>query len=1049
MTSQIYNRFDPAKNYNRHLFRADKVLQSAELNELQSSVHQRLRGVADVLFKEGDIVRQAGINVNRDTGATTCESGALYLDGAVRGVPPASFTIAVLGIVHVGVYLLRTTITELEDPALRNPAAGTRGYQEAGAARERIDITWGFHGDGQPGDFFPVWTVEDGIVQHKDVPPNLDMVTQAIARYDRDSAGGTYIVRGLELVAAPDLNSGEQVYILGEGAARVLGKNLELSASRRLVYNAQPDLDFVDSEPHQSAGTATQRFTFGRTPVSGTPTVRYTARKTVTLAHGGFSGAADPLPDASVIVVEQVKQGATIYAAPADYKLAAGQIDWSPEGAEPIPGSSYEVTYLYIRTHAADDVRGDSFAVTGALAATQVLVSYHHALRRYDRLCIDAQGRVEWIRGNPSPWSPTRPAVPGHMLALASVMQTWDARRRVIADGVRVVPMDELADHRATLDAILEDQAEIRLAVDIAGRHSGIKKGLFADPMLGNGMRDAGVPQTAAILGGALRLPMTVAVTQIGQAISERQSPAHTHLAVLSQPLRTGSMKVNPYSAFDPLPADVVLAPSIDRWVQTLDQWSPTIQTVFLRWGDTRGDNLADDEVIRETRESVRGTRTAEFLRQIDVEFTLGFKSGETILSLTFDGLPITAQPIGSGTLVANTQGRLRGKFTVPANVPAGTKLVEFVGDKGSRGTALFTGTGTVIERELQQVLLRLPPRQPVDPLAQTFMVDRPRHITGADLWFTARGTTDAMVQLREAEAGFPTQRVVAERRVSPTQMLLGGAATRVTWPPVLLTPEREYALVALSDDATTALAVAELGAWDNTAQRWVTSQPYQVGVLLSSSNASTWTPHQDRDLAFSLLAADYTETERTIDLGSAQVTDATELLVQAMVHQPSAACSALMVLTLDDASQYTVAPGQPAQLPLRYTGAVQVQARLRGDSTLAATLEPGVQLLAASLQTSGTYVSPFITAGGSVRVRVLFQADLPAGSAVQVHAQDDAGGAWTLVPFQETLGATVGSVELAHELANFNAARLRVRLTLTGSHTARPVLRNLRVVVL
>ena len=80
---------------------------------------------------------------------------------------------------------------------------------------------------------------------------------------------------------------------------------------------------------------------------------------------------------------------------------------------------------------------------------------------------------------------------------------------------------------------------------------------------------------------------------------------------------------------------------------------------------------------------------------------------------------------------------------------------------------------------------------------------------------------------------------------------------------------------------------------------------------------------------------------------------------------------------------------------------------------------------------------------------RVLFQADLPAGSAVQVHAQDDAGGAWTAVPFQETLGATVGSVELAHELANFNAARLRVRLTLTGSHTARPVLRNLRVVVL
>lgn len=60
-----------------------------------------------------------------------------------------------------------------------------------------------------------------------------------------------------------------------------------------------------------------------------------------------------------------------------------------------------------------------------------------------------------------------------------------------------------------------------------------------------------------------------------------------------------------------------------------------------------------------------------------------------------------------------------------------------------------------------------------------------------------------------------------------------------------MLQAKREYAVVVLCDDATTALYVAELGKQDPT-RGYVTSQPYQVGVLLSSSNASTWTAHQD-----------------------------------------------------------------------------------------------------------------------------------------------------------------------------------------------------------
>lgn len=229
----IYDRFDPAKNYDRHLFRADKVLQSAELNEMQRAMHARLAGIAGILMKEGSIISGAGIIVNHDTGATTCESGAIYVAGAVRGVPPAALVIATVGVVFVGVYLTRDTITELEDPSLLNPAVGTDGYQEPGAARERVQLAWGVQGSGQAGEFFPVWTVEDGWVRPKEAPPNIDAVTTAIKAYDVASTGGTYIVRGMELRMAADLPTGEQVYNLGEGAARINGAALELPSGRR------------------------------------------------------------------------------------------------------------------------------------------------------------------------------------------------------------------------------------------------------------------------------------------------------------------------------------------------------------------------------------------------------------------------------------------------------------------------------------------------------------------------------------------------------------------------------------------------------------------------------------------------------------------------------------------------------------------------------------------------------------------------------------------------------------------------------------------------
>ncbi len=1082
-TDKIYNRFDPDKQHESVLFRADRVLQSAELNELQSMQKHRLKGITDVLFKEGDIQRGCACIVDAATGAAKLAAGALYADGAIREIAEAALTVATVGVVHIGAYLTRQTVTELEDEDLLNPAAGTRGYGEPGAAREVVRLAWGVQGDGSPGTFLPVWVLDDGLVRAKELPPTLDGVSQAIARYDRDSAGGSYIVEGLRVEMAPDQPTGEQVYTVDEGRARVGGQSVTLQTGRRLVSSAVPDLLTVDSEPHQSTTEAAQRIAIGRPPMLGIPQVRITARKTVTLTHGGFAGAADPLPDPSVIQIETIKQGATTYKAGLDYTLTAGQVDWSPQGAEPLPGSSYDVTYLYIQNAAPTAVDPRGFTVAGALVGTLVLVTYAQQLRRIDRLCLTREGAFEWVRGVPSPWIATAPVVPDDMLSIASIYQTWDSDRRVDNDGVKVVPMQKIEGERRRVDNILMDLAELRLAVSAQGMDSGIKKGLFADPFLSESQRDAGMVQTAAVVHGTLQLPLTPTAHDLGKNISQRLAPAHTYRVALAQTMRTGSMLVNPYQAFDPIPAAVTLTPNVDRWTEVQTQWKSAYTERLYTGSGSSSSYLGSTTTTKLLGEE---TRQLEYLRPIAVRFDIaGFGPNEPLQAATFDGLPVAARPLAGAALIASAKGVLAGEFTIPANVSAGTKEVRFTGAWGSRGSQTFMGQGTQILRTQQQVTTQnwqlsnpVPPivnDGPVfgpsgsggtqnnsqcskwlyggyfDPLAQTFVLDEAMQSAGIDLWFTDK-QGPVVVQIRETSNGVPTQAVLVEVRVLPEAISLGDA-TRITWVPTLLQAQREYAIVVLCDDAKTALAIAELGKQD-PAVGYVTSQPYQVGVLLSSSNASTWTAHQDRDMAFRLLAAQYTETARLIDLGTADLVGATDLMVLGFAERPGPDANLTFEVQMPpelDNAVIQLTDGQVVWLAAPFTGRVSVRARITGNAKEAAVLGPGVQLIAAQIGNQGTYISRTLAADNNSRIKVVYEGNIPGGSAVHVHVQGaDRDGPWVEVPYKSAGSGTTGVREITHELASFAAgAGCRLRLTLTGGTTARPFVSNLRAVVL
>lgn len=213
-----WNRYDAGKKYMELLFRDGYGTQASEMNELQSLFAARVKSLADSLFKDGDILQDAQITVNAQTGALTAEAGLVYLSGAVWPVETASFVIPVQGTVSVGVRLRESIISELEDPALCNPAVGSRGEGEPGAWRKKVEAVWGYDGDGGSGEFYPIHTVDDGVPRAKETPPNLDSFNQGIARYDRDSTGGgTYVCSGLTVRQAEDAGGGAQVYTVAEG----------------------------------------------------------------------------------------------------------------------------------------------------------------------------------------------------------------------------------------------------------------------------------------------------------------------------------------------------------------------------------------------------------------------------------------------------------------------------------------------------------------------------------------------------------------------------------------------------------------------------------------------------------------------------------------------------------------------------------------------------------------------------------------------------------------------------------------------------------------
>lgn len=196
-------------------------------------------------------------------------------------------------------------------------------------------------------------------------------------------------------------------------------------------------------------------------------------------------------------------------------------------------------------------------------------------------------------------------------------------------------------------------------------------------------------------------------------------------------------------------------------------------------------------------------------------------------------------------------------------------RQAEFVRDRVQEDREITRNiTGATRFNRIRQV----PPRRGHDPLAQTFVVSECNDgvmITKLDLFFDTAGARPVIVQLVNTKDGFPGQKILAQKVLNPTEIntsVDASVATTITFDsPVFLSQDITYAILVKVDEPGCKIYFSELGGVNLGDNRNVSRNPL-TGTMFLSQNASTWTPHQTRDLKMTLHRAEFVDDVATID---------------------------------------------------------------------------------------------------------------------------------------------------------------------------------------
>jgi len=548
-----FSQYTEYADYKKLLFRAGDALQSAEVNEIQDTLHAETTTFANKFLANGEMLEGGDVLVTRSNKTETdgiitydfkyaCNSGVAYVSTYFLNIPALDLfmnnTEQVDANGSLGIIVKYEEVTDSEDITLRDPAIETRNYQQPGAARLKVTGKWSLESDfvdDGTNEFIPLFSIEHGEI--KSIIGTVkwdDAMVDISAKYDRN-ANGNYVVEGYEasyLKKENNNNLGGFICNIADGSANVYGYNYENEISQTLTLAPLVDFELKQSEPFTF--TEDKYYTPRHMPVR--KVMRISGQKRINnemITHGSFSGASDEIgngtpltqPIIKIFTVNDQSDGSgREYVQGVDFTQSGDSIAWVPAGSdtpvtdshpdgetyEPQPGATYFVSYNYQHTLSVGDleatatVSGTSGFINGDLhsiylegydPSTTVSVDYDFVLQRSDAIYLNAKGKLGSIKGIPKEDDPRTPSIDnkGTILSLASVLLGADFDPIVTQDKQRVFKM---ADIQMLLEAIRDNEYNIsRLALTNnlkENQPSAVFNNTFLDDFADDDLRDKG-----------------------------------------------------------------------------------------------------------------------------------------------------------------------------------------------------------------------------------------------------------------------------------------------------------------------------------------------------------------------------------------------------------------------------------------------------------------------------------------------------------------------------------------------------------------------------
>lgn len=702
------DRFDPNKNRTRVLFKPDKPLQQAELNEMQAMQDYALSNVAESVFSDGDI--QTGMEYIIQGTTLTVKKGKVFLGGKMRNFNEQSIEITGKGTEYIGVKLVQKVITAEDDPTLLDQTSGVPSHFSEGADRLEETVVLGVNDDEASN----IYRFENGQLYINPDTPEMDKINKVLAERTFDESG-SYRVRGFDMyteVHPTDPNNKIQL-VIDSGRAYVLGFKVDKPTTTRIDIDKSRDLETINNEGFYYSNE-TRLNKLGNSPVSSVD--RVTAQVEVAkeqVSRGVVGGGTDYLKNTSVTKVVRVwteGSGAYEYKQGEDFQLVNGQaISWAPTGQEPPAGGTYFVQYVYNKTMIENTdykvtVKGegddrewyiDFNEMTGSKPVDESLVNvdYKYFLARKDLIVLDHNGNFTVHKGQPNAMRLVDS--PNHVdpltLNIGTVLvypdsSTAEANQWTITR----LTMEELQKLSVRVDNMEYNQAVFYLDQPaMAGENPIYLRGVFSDAFISLDKYDTSHPD-ATIAFDFDTAEITLPYAEINKtvpSIIEGSSEAHvwgrlvtapfTEEVGIRQPFATETMNVNPYNTFNKQGV-LTLNPSADNWIEeerititkeetstmTIRQWwrhggeswtndeMNLVSNVDLdngmNWNDLRDDYRKSG--LSGTTLSSGGQQTKEsmieFMRQIDVEvYAENLQPNANNLVVSFDGLRVPVTP--------------------------------------------------------------------------------------------------------------------------------------------------------------------------------------------------------------------------------------------------------------------------------------------------------------------------------------------------------------------------------------------------------------------